>query len=184
MLRAAGALRHALPWPSLSPKPVPPPALSQPAVDVTTNSARLFSEMCELLQAATHVVGIRTVRLATAGPTPDERDRLEFHLMSVEKSEAASESLHALSLGWMDLAMALTKDTSDHLLATTAAAATLASSRSAEQWLEHQTELWRLATEHPANPLQLAGLVTGLLEKVLAPVYGRAMANAKRLSAP
>lgn len=139
--------------------------------------------MCELLQATIHVVTVRTTRMAIAGPSPDEQDRREFSLMSVEKGEAASESIVAMQSGLMNLTMGLAKDTSDHLWATSAAATTLASSRSAEQWFEGQTELLRLATDFPASPLQLVSSTTSLMQEILAPIHGRATANARRLGA-
>ncbi len=162
---------------------MPSATLPQPVIDVSANSSRLFSEICELLQATVHVVSIRTTRMAIAGPAPGEQDRHEFSLMSLEKGEAASESFLAMGSGWLNLTMTLAKDTSDHLWATSAAAATLASSRSAAQWLERQAELLRLAAWFPGNPLQLASLATNLMQEILAPIHGRAMANATRLSA-
>ncbi|AQV97473.1 hypothetical protein BJN34_26780 [Cupriavidus necator] len=162
---------------------MPSSALPQPAIDVSETSSRLFSEVCELLQASVHVVSIRTTRMAIAGPVPDEQDRHEFSLMGLEKGEAASESLLAMGSGWLNLTMTLARDTSDHLWATSAAAAMLASSHSAAQWFERQAELLRLAAGFPGNPLQLAGLATNLMQEILAPIHGRAMANAKRLGA-
>jgi hypothetical protein len=140
--------------------------------------------MYELLQASMHVVSIRSTRIAIAGPAPDQQDQREFSLMSLEKGEAASESLLALGSGWLNLTLTLAKDTSDHLWATSAAAAKLASSGSTAQWFERQAELLRLAAVFPANPLQLANLATNLMQEILAPIHGRAVANAKRLGAP
>ncbi|AGW90727.1 MULTISPECIES: polyhydroxyalkanoate granule-associated phasin [Cupriavidus] len=162
---------------------MPSSAISQPVIDVSTNWSRLFSEMCELLQATIHVVTVRTTRMAIAGPSPDEQDRHEFSLMSVEKGEAASESLLAMQSGLINLTLGLAKDTSDHLWATSAAATTLASSGSAAQWFERQTELLRLATDFPASPLQLVSSATSLMQEILAPIHGRATANARRLGA-
>ncbi|WP_316156722.1 polyhydroxyalkanoate granule-associated phasin [Cupriavidus sp. BIC8F] len=163
---------------------MPSSVIPQPVLDASaTSSSRLFSEMCELLQAAIHVVSIRTTRMAIAGPAPDEQDQREFSLMSIEKGEAASESLLAMGSGWINLTMSLAKDTSDHLWATSAAAATLACSRSAAQWFERQADLLQLAAGFPGNPLKLADLATNLMQEILAPIHGRAMANAKRLGA-
>ncbi|MFS8975896.1 hypothetical protein PO002_15540 [Cupriavidus necator] len=163
---------------------MPFPALSQPVIDVSTNWSRLFSEMCELLEATMQVVSVRTTRMAIAGPSPDEQDRREFSLMSVEKGQAAAESILAMQSGLMNLIMVLVKDTSDHLWATSAAATTLASSRSAAQWFERQTELLMFATDFPANPLQLVSSATSLMQETLAPIHSRATANARRLGAP
>ena len=157
--------------------------LSQPVSDVSTNWSRLMTEFCELLHATMQVVSVRTTRMALAGPMPDERDRREFSLMSCEKGEAASESIQALGSGFINLAIVIARDTSKHLWATTAAATTLASSCTAAQWFERQAEFFRLATDYPTHPLQLAGSSAGLMQEVLAPIHGRATANAKRLSA-
>lgn len=163
---------------------MPSSTLSQPVIEVSTNWSRLFTEMCELLHATMHVVSFRTTRMAIAGSAPDEQDRREFSLMSREKGEAASESIRAMGSGLINLAMVLAKDTSYHLWATSAAATALASSRSAAQWFERQAELLRVATDCPANPLQLVSSATCLMQDILAPIHGRATANAKRLGAP
>lgn len=163
---------------------MPSPALSHLVIDVSTNWSRLFSETCELLQATMQVVRVRTTRMAIAGPSPDEEDRREFSLMGVEKGQAASESISAMQSGLMNLTMVLAKDTNDHLWATSAAATTLASSRSAAQWFERQTELLWLTTGFPANPLQLVNSATSLMQEILAPIHGRATANARRLGVP
>lgn len=158
-------------------------ALPEPVIDVSKNWSRLFDEVCELHNATLQVVGIRTTRMAIAGPVPDMQDQREFSLMSSEKGEAASESILAMGSGLMNMTMALAKDTSAHLWATSAAATTLASSLSVAQWCERQTEFLRLATNFPANPLHLVDSATCLMREVLAPIHGRATANAKRLVA-
>lgn len=157
--------------------------VSQTADSVATDSARLFGDICDLLQAATHVVSHRTTRMAMSGPSPNDRDQREFSLMSSEKGEAATESILAMTSGWFSLTTTLARDTSEHLLATSAAAAMLASSGSISQWFEHQAAFWTLAAKYPVNPLQLASLSTRLTQDVLAPIHSRALANAKRLGA-
>ncbi len=151
--------------------------------ELSTNWLRLFAETCEMLTATTEVVKVRTTRLVMAGPLPNERDRTEFSLMSREKSEAANESLQAMGSGFIGLSMGLAMATSKHIWATSAAAADLASSRSAAQWLEHQAALVKVAAASPANPLQLASSATRVVQESLAPIHGRATANAKRLGA-
>jgi len=151
--------------------------------ELSTNWLRLFTETCEMLNATAQVVKVRTARLAMAGPLPNEQDRIEFSLMSREKSEAVSESVQALGSGFVDLGLALAMDTSKHIWATSAAAAELASSRSTTQWLECQAALLKVASASPANPLQLASSTTRVVQESLAPIHGRATANAKRLGA-
>jgi hypothetical protein len=151
--------------------------------ELSASWLRLFAETCEMLNATAQVVKVRTTRMALAGPLPNERDRVEFSLMSREKSEAVSESIQAMGSGLVHLGMTLATDTSKHLWATSTAAAALASSRSAGQWLERQSTLLKVATASPANPLRLASSTTHVVQECLAPIHGRATANAKRLGA-
>ena len=106
-------------------------AFYPPLHELSTNWLRVFTEICEMLNATTHVVKVRTARMAMAGPLPNERDRVEFSLMSREKSEAASESILAMGSGFINLGWALAMNISKHICATSAAAAALASSLSA-----------------------------------------------------
>jgi hypothetical protein len=158
-------------------------AFSPSLGELSTNWLRLFTETCEMLNATTQVVKVRTARLAMAGPLPNERDRVEFSLMSREKTEAVTESIQAMGSGLVSLGMTLAMDTSKHIWATSAAAAALASSRSATQWLECQAALLKVAAASPANPLQLASYTTRVVQESLAPIHGRATANAERLGA-
>ena len=151
--------------------------------ELSTNWLRLFTDTCEMLNATTQVVKVRTTRMAMAGPLPTERDRVEFSLMSREKSEAASESIQAMSSGFVSLGMALAMDTSKHIWATSDAASALASSQSATQWIECQAALLKIATASPADPLQLASSTARVVRESLAPIHERATANAKRLEA-
>ncbi|WP_075360001.1 polyhydroxyalkanoate granule-associated phasin [Caballeronia sordidicola] len=155
--------------------------LSPALGELSTNWLRLFAETCELLTATAQVVKVRTTRLVMAGPLPNERDRTEFSLMSREKSEAVTESIQAMGSGFVSLGMDLAMATSKHIWATSAAAGDLASSRSATQWLERQAALIKVAAASPANPLKLASSTTRLVQESLAPIHGRATANAKRL---
>lgn len=154
------------------------------ADNVSTDSARLFADIYDLFQASMRVVSHRTTRMAMAGPAPNDRDQREFSLMSIEKSEAATESILAMTSGWFSLTSTLARDTTEHLVATSAAAAMLVSSRSISQWFEHQAALCSLAAEYPVNPVQLASLSTRLMQEILAPIHGRVIANAKRLGVP
>lgn len=154
---------------------------SSPLVEISTNWSTLFTEICKLLNAV-QVVCVRTTRMAMAGPVPDKRDRLEFSLMSLEKSEVAAESTQAMGTGFINRTIAFARDISKYIWATSAATMTLASSRSAAQWFERQASLIKLATHSPANPLQLASSATCLSREILAPIHSRVTANARRLS--
>src|SRR5471032_225678 len=140
------------------------PSLSE----LSKNWMRLFTETCEMLGATAQVVKVRTARMAMAGPLPNERDRVEFSLMGLEKSEAASESILAMGSGFINLGLALAMDVSKHIWATSAAAAALASSRSATQWLERQAALLKIAADFPANPSQLANSTAHVVQESLA----------------
>jgi hypothetical protein len=151
--------------------------------ELSTNWWRIFTETCEMLNATTPVVKARMARLVMAGPLPNERDRIEFNLMRREKSEAAFESIEAMGSGFVSLGMALAMDASKYIWATSAAAAALASSQSAAQWFACQAELLKIATDSPSNPLQLASSTARVMQAGLAPIHGRATANAERLGA-
>lgn len=159
------------------------PAFSPSLCELSTNWLHLFADTCEMLAAATQVVKLRTARIAMAGPLPNERDRIEFSLMSHEKSEAMSESIRAMSSGFVSLGVALAMDTSKYIWETSTAAAALASSQSATQWAECQAALLQVAAASPADPLRLASSTTRVVQESLAPIRGRATANAKRLGA-
>ncbi|EIF35184.1 hypothetical protein BCh11DRAFT_02997 [Burkholderia sp. Ch1-1] len=154
-----------------------------PLAELSATWLQAVTEAGEMFAATAQVVGHRTTRMALAGPIPSERDRSEFSLMGREKKEAASESLQALGLGFLNLAMAVAVDTGNHVWATSAAAVALASSQSPSQWLERQTALNGLAANAPANPLRLANMAARVMQKSLTPIHHRATANAKRLGA-
>jgi len=158
-------------------------AFSPPLGELSRNWLRVFTETCEMLNATTQVVKARTARIAIAGPLPNEQDRIEFSLMSREKSEAASESIQAMGSGFINLGLALAMETSKYIWATSTAASALASSQSTAQWLERQAALLKIAADSPANPLQLASSTARVIQESLAPIHGRATANAERLGA-
>jgi hypothetical protein len=151
--------------------------------DLSSNWMRLITETCETLNAAVSVVKIRTVRIASAGLLPDERDRVEFSLMGREKSEAVAESLQAIGAGWVGAAVTLARETCRHLWVTSSAASDLAASQSPAQWLERQAALLQVAVASPATPFQWANLTTCVMQEGLAPIHCRATENARRLGA-
>jgi hypothetical protein len=156
-------------------------AFSPPLAELSRNWLRVFTETCEMLNATSQVVNARTTRMVMAGPLPNERDRIEFSLMSREKSEAASESIQAMGSGFINLGLALAMETSKYIWATSTAASALASSQSTAQWLERRAALLKIAAASPANALQLASSTARVVQESLAPIHGRATANAERL---
>ena len=151
--------------------------------ELSTTWWRVFTEASEMFKATTQVVRHRTTRMAMAGPMPNARDRHEFSLMSREKVEAASESVQAMGSSFVNLSMALAMETGKQMWAASAATVALGSSRTPTQWLERQAALMKITTECPAHPLQLASSAAHLVQDGLAPIHGRATANAKRLGA-
>jgi len=69
------------------------------------------------------------------------------------------------------------------VVATSAAAVSLASSQTPSQWLRRQTALVGIATSAPTNPLRLANSAARVLQESLAPIHDRATAIAKRQGA-
>ncbi len=144
---------------------------------------QLATNATEMFTASTHVVGHRTARMAMAGPMPSMSDRTEFKLMSSEKSEAATESVRAMSAGFVKLGMELALETNQQIWAASAATVVLSSSITPRQWFERQAALVKIITKSPTHPLRLANSATHLVQDGLAPIHERATANAKRLGA-
>lgn len=123
----------------------------------TAPAARMGQQMMELAFAVPQVVAHRMTRMALASPTPSARDQREFTRMGAEKVEAFQES-------WMSMGL--------H--------AALAQQR---LWLGMMGSLpWPWGTGRmPDLSAALAREGQGVLNKGLAPVHRRAVANAKRL---
>ncbi|WNC95455.1 hypothetical protein RI103_37805 (plasmid) [Paraburkholderia sp. FT54] len=155
----------------------------RPALDVSCNWLCLFAEVCELLNATAQVVRLRTVRMALAGPVPSPRDRAEFSIMGIEKCEATTESIGAMNSGLIKLAVEFTRDTCNLIGAMSAAPTGFASRGPATPGSEHQPSLLTTVVQSPSNPLYLASSMTSLVREMLAPIHGRATANARRLGA-
>ena len=68
-------------------------------------------------------------------------------------------------------------------VATSAAAVSLAYSRTPSQWLKRQTGSVGIAASAPANRLRLANSAAYVLQESPAPFHDRATANAKRQGA-
>ncbi|CAN7554425.1 polyhydroxyalkanoate granule-associated phasin [Caballeronia sp. LjRoot31] len=151
--------------------------------ELSMNWWRVLMEAGEMFNATNKVVGHRTARMALAGPMPNERDRYEFSLMSREKVEAASESIEALRSGFLNLSLELAMETGRQMSAASAAILALSSSHTAAQWHERQAALLKIATEYPTRPLLLANSTARIVQESLAPIHGRATANAERLGA-
>jgi hypothetical protein len=154
-----------------------------PVFDVSCNCLRLFSEVCELLNATAQVVRVRTARMALAGPVPNQLDRAEFSIMGIEKCEATSESIEAMNAGLIKLAFEFTSDTCNLIRAMSTAPTGFASRRPVTQRCENQPTFLTAVIQSPSNPLYLVSSMTSLVREMLAPIHGRATANARRLGA-
>ena len=116
-------------------------------------------QAAELALAVPQVVAHRMARMALAGHSPSVRDQREFQLMSDEKTAAFNESWGAM-----------------------AAAALHANQRLATSVVTTVLFPW---SKYSATPDVLASqyheAAMGVLDKGMAPVHRRAVANAKRL---
>ena len=120
----------------------------------------LVTKAAELAFAVPQVVAHRVIRMAAAGPTLSDRDRKEFKLMAAEKTAAFNESWSAMSMQ-----------------------ALLANQRLAASFLR---SIWtpplagKPSAGSVAAQLHTAGL--DVLNKGMAPIHRKAVANAKRLA--
>jgi hypothetical protein len=130
--------------------------------------------------ASATVIDHRTRRMATAGMTPNARDRQEFALMRQEKIDAAVESTHATIAGMLAIQQTLLYFSLQQLFASAAA---IASVRGAKSFAQAQSTL---ASEMLANAQsaynKAAAHVTSTAAEALHPVHSRATANARRLA--
>ena len=119
---------------------------------------RLGRQAAELAVAAPQVIAHRLARLALAGPAPSARDREEFRRMGAEKAAAFAESWHAMATGMLE------------------ANRTLMASLVRGFWSAPGAR--RSAT---SAARQVGREAVGIVQRSLAPVHRRAVANAKRL---
>jgi len=122
-------------------------------------SKTLAAKMAELSVAVPQVVAHRVARMAIAGQTPSERDKKEFELMVAEKKIAFGQSWNA---------MAVQAARANQTLA-----------------LSFFKSLWMPSRRKPSvgtMTSQIQRAAVGVLNKGVAPVHRKAVANAKRLA--
>jgi hypothetical protein len=126
----------------------------------TRKTMAVATKAAELAIVVPQVVAHRVARMAIAGPSPSERDRREFQRMACEKVNAFQESWYA---------MAMQAFRANQLLAASFVRAF---------WLPS------LRGKPSANAVaaHLQGAALGVLDKAMAPVHRKAVANAKRLA--
>jgi hypothetical protein len=131
---------------------------------MTTSSRRkakaVTTKAVQLAVAAPQVVAHRLTRMAIGGPTLSERDRKEFNLMVAEKKTAFAEAWQAMATQ------------------TVRANQTLAASFFRSMW--SPTGWGKASMGKTAAQVQSAAL--RILDKGMAPVHRKAVANAKRLA--
>jgi hypothetical protein len=121
------------------------------------STSRLARQVTEIAIAAPQVVAIRVARMALAGATPSAKDRREFKRMHTEKADAFTQ-------GWLAMWTETARIQQQTVLT---AMSTWWLPKSAASLLPSAEKLSRDAI--------------GIMEKGLAPVRQRAVANAKRL---
>ena len=137
----------------------------------------------EMMLASAQVINHRTGRMATAGLTPDARDRKEFALMGQEKLAAASESAQAMAERVLNLNQQMGTLAFNQMVAGTAGIMSVAAARTMAQSGKAQAEFVRDTVASSAKAAsQLADSVARIAHHGLKPVHSRATANAKRLA--
>jgi hypothetical protein len=119
------------------------------------------TKSAELAVAVPQVMAHRLTRMAIAGPKPSKRDQKEFQRMVAEKKSAFTES-------WVAMA-------TQTVLAQQALAMSLVRSFWAPT-------LRRKPSSAASVARQVQSAALGVLDKGLAPVHRKAVANAKRLA--
>ncbi len=126
---------------------------------LTRRSLPIATQLAELSLATPAVMGHRIARMVLAGASPSARDRQEFQGMVSEKTSAFAASWQAMAQQSLRANQALA----------------LSCMR-----LAWQPGSWG-GTSARALQTQMVGAAIGVLGKGLAPVHGKAVANAKRL---
>jgi hypothetical protein len=118
------------------------------------------TKAAELALAVPQVVAHRVARMALAGPTLSQRDRKEFDLMVAEKKTAFAQAFQAMAAQ------------------TLRANQSLAASFLRSMW---SPNFWGKPSAGKAAA-QVRSAALGILDKGMAPVHRKAVANAKRLA--
>ena len=136
----------------------------------------------EMLAASAQVIGLRTGRMAAAGPLPSARDQREFALMAQEKFDAASASAAAMAGQWLSIGSGFGIQVWHDLLQAGIAMLSLASSRTVQQSIDRQAELARTLKRSAASASRLGTAGARVAHQGLQPIHAAATANARRLT--
>ena len=141
----------------------------------------LATKTLEMILASAQVIGHRTGRMALAGPTPHARDRREFALMGQEKIEAGAQSAQAMAAHMMAMSQPWGALAFRHILRSSAAFMSLASSRTPSQLIARQAALARALGQSTVSMADVSKNAVKLAHRGLKPIHAKAIANAKRL---
>ena len=141
----------------------------------------LATKTMEMMLASAQVIGHRTGRMALAGPVPNARDRREIALMGQEKIEAGVQSAQAMAEHMMAMSQPLGALAFRHILRSSTALLSLASSRTPSQLIARQAALARALGQSAVSMADVSKSATKLARRGLKPIHAKATANAKRL---
>jgi hypothetical protein len=142
----------------------------------------LGAKFLEMTMASAQVIGHRTGRMARAGPAPNARDQREFALMGQEKFEAGAQSAEAMALHMMTAGQSWGALALRHVLQSSAAFVSLASSRTPMELVARQAALARALGQSAISAANAAQHATTLAHRGLKPFHAKATANARRLA--
>ena len=157
-----------------------------PATETTENPytvwGNLATQTTEMMTASAQVITHRSVRMAMAGPVPNQRDQEEFSLMGKEKMDALAESAHAMTIRMLSLHQQVAKLALQELMVSTKNLIAFA----AGTFLKPVTlGKNKLVTQHVTQSNDVLSQLNASLADVaqigLQPLHSRATANAKRL---
>lgn len=142
----------------------------------------LARKTADMMLASGQVIGHRTRRMASAGPSPSERDRREFALMSQEKIEASAQSTQAMATHLLTTGQRAGARAMQGMVRSTAAMMSLANSRTPGQLFARQAALARALSQSALSLAEVSKNATTLAQRGLKPIHAKATANAKRLA--
>ena len=136
----------------------------------------------EMLAASAQVIGLRTGRMAAAGPLPSARDQREFALMVQEKFDAASASAAAMAGQWLSIGGGFGVQVWHDLFQAGIGLLSLAASPTVQQSVARQAELARTLRRSAASASRLGTAGARVAHRGLQPIHAAATANARRLT--
>jgi hypothetical protein len=161
---------------------------SRPSALIYANPFLLWSSLgvkaLQMSTAAAQVIAIRTTRMAAHGLNPNAADRREMTRMGAEKVDAFSRAGQALATGALPLAAGMAQQAWRTGFDLLAASTQLAASRTIPQTMARQRQLadTLMRSASAAQPGVASKAAARLAHRALAPVHGKATANARRLT--